>query len=75
MELRNRVIIDLENIERMRVEKVKSDKQKLMDFSARIKALETPVVYSPEAKDVLIDVLNYLSFASVDIEDFCEGQK
>ncbi|MBU3914398.1 hypothetical protein KKA14_02600 [bacterium] len=49
-----------------------SDKQKLMDFAARIRALEPPVVGSPEAANVIKEVVHYLDEALYTIDGFCE---
>jgi hypothetical protein len=51
---------------------MKTDKQKLLDFADLIRAIETPVVESPEAKDVLIEAMRLIGDAVWKIEDFVE---
>ena len=51
---------------------MKTDKQKLLDFADLIRAIETPVVESPEAKDVLIEALLRIIGGLNWIEDFVE---
>jgi hypothetical protein len=57
---------------RMIMYELKLDKEKLIDFAAWIRAIETPVVESPEAKDVLIEAMRLIGDAVWKLEDFCE---
>ena len=55
-----------------RLEREEADKQKLLDFAARIRALEPPAVESPEAANVIKEVVHYLDEALYTIDGFCE---
>jgi hypothetical protein len=64
--------IEADKKEAERLEALKPDKQRLMDFANRIRAIETPSVESPEAKDVLIEAMRLIGDAVWKIEDFVE---
>ena len=46
------------------------DRDRLTDFAARIRAIETPAVESSDAKDVLINAMRLIGDAVWKLEDF-----